>query len=69
MSTLALILAESTEHELAPLFAPPEVIAGIAAIVFLLMGLVTFSYRDVANRHRNKGRIPAPPPGDDSHRP
>ncbi len=41
-------------EELAPLIAPPEVIAGVAALVFLMLGFVTFAYRDVANRHSNK---------------
>jgi hypothetical protein len=41
-------------EELAPLIAPPIVIAGVAALVFLMMGLVTFAYRDVANRQSQK---------------
>ena len=41
-------------EKLAPLIAPAEVIAGVAALVFLMLGLVTFAYRDVANRHSNK---------------
>ncbi|WP_224744413.1 MULTISPECIES: hypothetical protein [Microcella] len=46
--------AEELEHELAPLIAPAPVLGGIAALVFLMLGLVTFAYRDVANRHSNK---------------
>jgi len=44
----------ASEEELAPLIAPAEVIAGVAALVFLMLGLVTFAYRDVANRHSHK---------------
>jgi len=53
LMTLATAILAS-EEELAPLIAPPLVIAGVTALVFLMMGLVTFAYRDVANRHSNK---------------
>ena len=53
LTTLASAILAS-EEELAPLFAPPLVIAGIAALFFLMIGLVTFAYRDVANRHSHK---------------
>ena len=52
MSFTSLLIAS---EELAPLIAPPLVIAGVAALAFLMMGLVTFAYRDVANRHAGKG--------------
>jgi heme/copper-type cytochrome/quinol oxidase subunit 2 len=32
----------------------PFIVAGIAFVVFLTLGIVTWSYRDVANRHREK---------------
>ena len=48
--TSLLIAAE----ELAPLIAPPLVIAGVAGLAFLMLGLVTFAYRDVANRQAQK---------------
>jgi hypothetical protein len=51
MSFTSLIIAS---EELAPLIAPPFVIAGVAALGFLMMGLITFAYRDVANRHAHK---------------
>ena len=41
-------------HEGAALVAEPWVFAAIAAAVFLLLGFVTYSYRDVANRHSDK---------------
>lgn len=53
MSFTSLLIA--SEEQLAPLIAPPIVIAGVAALLFLMLGLVTFAYRDVANRHAVKG--------------
>jgi hypothetical protein len=53
LTTLASAILAS-EEELAPLIAPPIVIAGVAALFFLMLALVTFAYRDVANRHSNK---------------
>jgi hypothetical protein len=50
---LSTLIAE-THEELAPLIAPPWVFALIAAIVFIVLALVTYSYRDVANRHSDK---------------
>jgi hypothetical protein len=32
----------------------PFVVAGIAFVVFLTLGFVTWSYRDVANRHSDR---------------
>jgi hypothetical protein len=54
MSLLATIVTASTEHELAPLIAPAPVIGGVMALLFIVLGMVTFSYRDVANRHSDK---------------
>ena len=59
MSLLATILAETEEH--APLLMPPLAFAGVAVAVFLLLGFVTWSFRDVANRHSEKTS------NDDSH--
>jgi hypothetical protein len=56
MTQLALYLAAAAEHETAPLIAPPLVIAGAMALFFLVSGLITYSYRDVANRHAGKSR-------------
>jgi hypothetical protein len=52
MSLLATLVTET--EELAPLIMPPLAFAGIAVAVFLLLGFVTWSFRDVANRHSNK---------------
>jgi len=53
MLTLATVLTEAHE-ELAPLVLPPLAFGGIAAAIFLVLGLVSWSYRDVANRHADK---------------
>ncbi len=50
---LLLVVAAAEEH-LAPLFMPNWAIALTAFIVFLFMGIVTWSFRDVANRHAHK---------------
>jgi hypothetical protein len=52
MSLFATVLAET--EELAPLIAPPLVIAGVAVAVFIVLAIVTWSFRDVANRHSQK---------------
>lgn len=55
LTTLASAILAS-EEELAPLVAPPLVIAGVAALFFIMLGLVTYAYRDVANRHSHKAK-------------
>ena len=52
MSLLVTLVTET--EELAPLIMPSLAFAGIAVAVFLLLGFVTWSFRDVANRHSNK---------------
>jgi hypothetical protein len=52
MSLLTTLVAET--EELAPLLMPPLAFAGVAVAVFVLLGFVTWSFRDVANRHSNK---------------
>lgn len=49
-----LLAAAGGEEHLAPLILPPIAFAGIAAAIFLTLALVTYSYRDVANRHSDK---------------
>lgn len=48
------VLAAAEEHH--ELVAPSFIFPLIAAGVFLLLGAVTWSYRDVAHRHADKGR-------------
>lgn len=62
LTTLTTLIIASEER--APLIAPAEVIALAAAAVFVMLGLVTFAYRDVANRHSHKAKGSA---GHDAH--
>jgi len=49
LSTAAISAAvETAEHHADPVL--PFIVAGIAFVVFLALGIVTWSYRDVANR-------------------
>lgn len=50
--TLLTLLSET--EELAPLLMPPIAFAGVAAGIFLVLGFVVWSFRDVANRHSTK---------------
>ena len=63
MSLILSIAAETAEHHPDPLI--PYIIAGVAFVVFLGLGVVTWSYRDVANR-TTRGRTAASS-GHDSH--
>jgi uncharacterized membrane protein YccC len=49
-----LALSELAVHEEAPLIMPPLAFAGIAAAIFIALGFVSWSFRDVANRHSDK---------------
>jgi hypothetical protein len=49
MSIFISVLASS--EELAPLVLPATAFPIIAAVVFTTLGFVTWSFRDVANRH------------------
>lgn len=62
MLQFAAVLAETEEH-LAPLLMPPLMFAGLGVVAFLALGFVTWSFRDVANRHSEKWAKP----GSDSH--
>ena len=52
MSLLVTLVTET--EELAPLIMPPVAFAGVAIGIFVLIGFITWSFRDVANRHSNK---------------
>lgn len=54
MSLLATVLAET--EELAPLIMPPLAFVGVSVAIFVLLGFITWSFRDVSNRHSNKTR-------------
>jgi len=53
LTVLSTIILAS-EEELAPLVLPNWAFPLIAAILFLLLAVVVYSYRDVANRHSQK---------------
>ena len=57
IASLSLVAAAAAEEGHNPLI--PFMVAGIAFAVFLLLGIVTWSYRDVANR-TTRGRNAAP---------
>lgn len=48
------ILAEAA-HEPAPMFLPIWAFPLIATLFFVIIGVLTFTYRDVAHRHAEKG--------------
>ena len=57
MTQFALLVAAAAEqHATAPLIAPPWVFALVMALFFTVIALITYSYRDVANRHAGKSR-------------
>lgn len=53
MSLFQLVPTE-TQHELAELVLPIWAFPAIAAAIFLLLAVITWSYRDVAHRHNDK---------------
>jgi hypothetical protein len=53
MSLLTSLPIEAPE-ELAELVLPVWAFPTIAAVIFLVLALVTWSYRDVAHRHNDK---------------
>lgn len=53
MSLFPLLRLEE-HHELAELVAPVWVFPVIAAVAFLVLGVVSWSYRDVYHRHADK---------------
>lgn len=44
----------ASEEVLLPLWAPLWVFAAVPLTIFFFLGLVVYTYRDVANRHSNK---------------
>jgi membrane protein required for beta-lactamase induction len=51
MTLLATVMTEAAKH---PTWLPPVAFPIIAAVVFLALGVMTWTYRDVANRHAHK---------------
>lgn len=65
MSLLAYTASEG--HQLAPMLMDPIWFAVIAGAVFIFIGLVTWSFRDVANRHSHKTSSHESAHGTDHH--
>jgi len=65
VAQIAMAAAESEHHGNVAL--ETLIFGVIAAIVFALLGLVTFSYRHVANRHSAKAEAWAAQHGKDGH--
>ncbi|GAB3598900.1 hypothetical protein [Microbacterium tumbae] len=65
VAQLAMAAAEGEHHGNVAL--ETLIFGVIAAIVFALLGLVTFSYRHVANRHSAKAEAWAAQHGKDGH--
>jgi heme/copper-type cytochrome/quinol oxidase subunit 2 len=59
----AVVLAAAAETEHNPLPMPPALFGIITLVVFAVLGIVMFSYRNVANRHR---QVSGKPGGDGS---
>jgi len=51
---MILLAVAAAEEHAAPLIMPNWAFALTAFIIFLIMGLVTWSFRDVANRHAHR---------------
>ena len=61
------LLALAASEELAPLWLPNWGFPLIAAIAFFALGYVTWSFRDVANRHAQKLQRAEQAHGTDQH--
>lgn len=57
--SFATILLSETEHVVNELPMPSIMFGVIAMIIFIFLGAVTFTYRDVANRHSHKAQSQA----------
>lgn len=53
MHPLTIAILAETEHAM-ELAAPLWVFPAVAAVAFLALGVVMFSFRDVSNRHSDK---------------
>ncbi|MGN6324688.1 hypothetical protein [Pseudolysinimonas sp.] len=55
------LIALAAEQPKAELFLPTWAFPLIAAIAFVVLGFVSWSFRDVANRHADREPFPAEP--------
>lgn len=66
MSLSAIVMTEGA-HVVNELFMPAPLFGGIALCVFAVLGIVTWSFRDVANRHAEKAEAYAREHGGQQH--
>lgn len=68
MSVLATIAvaAEEGHHELNELWMPAPLFGVVMLVLFIALAIVTYSFRDVANRHAEKAEAYAREHGSDS---
>lgn len=68
MSVLAtaLVAAEEGAHVVNELPFPAVLVGVIVMAIFVVFGIVTFSFRDVANRHAEKAEAYAREHGEDA---
>ncbi|GAA3945209.1 hypothetical protein [Microbacterium soli] len=64
VAQIAMAAAEAEHHNVQ---AETFIYGVVAALVFAAMGLVTLSYRNVANRHSRKAEAFAQKHGEDGH--
>lgn len=65
-SSVAVAAAEGVQA-VTELPIPAPGYGAIAAVLFIVLGLVTFSFRDVANRHQDKAEAYAREHGSQKH--
>jgi hypothetical protein len=65
VSLVARVVAETEAHNELPM--PAFMFGVVAAVIFAILGIVMFSYRDVANRHRTMSQASTQPGGSSSH--
>lgn len=54
LATAIVATAEGAGHVVNELPMPPIAFGAIAMVIFVALGIATFSFRDVANRHAEK---------------
>lgn len=64
MTVLATIAAAEGSHVVNELPFPAPVFGAIVLAAFVVLGVITFSFRDVANRHAEKAEAYAREHGD-----
>ncbi|WP_350349869.1 hypothetical protein ABIQ69_08205 [Agromyces sp. G08B096] len=67
MSLVTAVLASTETVNARELPMEPFLYGLVAAVIFAVLGFVTYSYRDVANRHRFKAEAYAARHGEDEH--